>query len=155
MGRHDPEPDIHLVNMAKPGIRKVLGDLEAEVMEIMWAWPIAAGATVREVHAELEARRPIAYTTVMNTMTRLAKKKLLTADTQELAYVYRPALAKKAFVMHFLDRIIGDLLQNFAGDAEISIRRQRRHGRQREQAVKRSEQLLEDIAMRQSQQRKR
>lgn len=56
--------------------------------------------------------------------------------------------SQKAFASHFLDRITGDLLKNLAGDAEISIWRQRCHGRQREQAIKRSGQLLDDIGLR-------
>lgn len=117
----DPQPDISIVHMDRPGVRKVLGDLEAEVMEVMWAWPDDRGATVREVFAVLEKQRPIAYTTVMNTMTRLAKKRLLVAETTELAYVYRPAQSRQAFVSHFVDRIIQDLLINFTGDAVSSI----------------------------------
>ena len=68
----DPQPDISVVHMDRPGVRKVLGDLEAEVMEVMWAWPDERGATVREVFAVLEKQRPIAYTTVMNTMAGTA-----------------------------------------------------------------------------------
>lgn len=117
----DPQPDISIVHMDRPGVRKVLGDLEAEVMEVMWAWPNDRGATVREVFAVLEKQRPIAYTTVMNTMTRLAKKRLLVAETTELAYVYRPAQSQQAFVSHLVDRIIQDLLVNFTGDAVSSI----------------------------------
>lgn len=107
--------------MNRPGVRKVLGDLEADVMDVMWAWPDDRGATVRDVFAVLEKRRAIAYTTVMNTMTRLAKKKLLIAETGDLAYIYRPAQTREQFVSHLVDRIISDLLVNLTGDAAGSL----------------------------------
>src|SRR5947209_13966972 len=86
------EPDISVFRPDRPGIRKVLGDLEAEIMELIWARPAEQGTTVREVFEILYERRRIAYTTVMNTMTRLAKKHLLRVEKQDLAYVYYPSL---------------------------------------------------------------
>ena len=68
------EPDINVFRPDRPGIRKVLGDLEAEIMELIWARPPGQGTTVREVFEVLYERRRVAYTTAMNTMTRLAKK---------------------------------------------------------------------------------
>ena len=82
------EPEITVFRPDRPGIRKVLGDLEAEIMELVWERPIDAGTTVREVFEVVYARRQLAYTTIMNTMTRLAKKNLLRAEKHEQAYVY-------------------------------------------------------------------
>lgn len=107
--------------MGRPGIRKVLGDLEAEIMEVMWAWPEPAGATVRDVFEVLQRRRPIAYTTVMNTMARLAKKRFLRAETGELAYVYRPAYTQTEFINKLVDRIVNDLVVNFSGETVRSL----------------------------------
>ncbi len=99
----------------RPGIRKVLGDLEAEIMEIIWARPAGQGTTVREVFEILYERRHLAYTTVMNTMTRLAKKQLLRAEKLDLAYVYYPTLTQDEFISGFVGRILEDLLLNFSG----------------------------------------
>lgn len=107
--------------MGRPGIRKVLGDLEAEIMEVMWAWTEPAGATVRDVFEVLQRRRPIAYTTVMNTMARLAKKRFLRAETGELAYVYRPAYTQTEFINKLVDRIVNDLVVNFSGETVRSL----------------------------------
>src|SRR5258708_7268374 len=97
------EPEISVFRPDRPGIRKVLGDLEAEIMELVWERPVDAGAgtTVREVFEVLYERRRIAYTTVMNTMSRLAKKHLLWAKKQEQAYVYYPTLTKPEFISRF------------------------------------------------------
>jgi predicted transcriptional regulator len=109
------EPDIGVVRPDRPGIRKVLGDLEADIMEVVWARPGGAGTTVRDVFEILYAGRRIAYTTVMNTMTRLAKKRLLRAEKREHAYVYYPTLTQEAFVSGFVGRILENLLVGFAG----------------------------------------
>jgi predicted transcriptional regulator len=109
------EPEITAFRPDRPGIRKVLGDLEAEIMELIWQRPTDAGTTVRDVFAILYGQRQIAYTTVMNTMTRLAKKHLLRAEKQEQAYLYYPTLTQEAFTLRFVGRILEDLLVNFSG----------------------------------------
>ena len=49
----EPIPEISVFRPDRTGIRKVLGDLEAEVMEVIWARPTGQGTTVREVFAVL------------------------------------------------------------------------------------------------------
>jgi predicted transcriptional regulator len=110
-----PEPDITVFHPDRPGIRKVLGDLEAEIMEIVWARPVGEGTTVREVFEPLYARRRSAYTTIMNTMTRLARKRLLRAEKREQAYVYYPTYTHDEFVSRFVGRILENLLVGFTG----------------------------------------
>src|SRR6266702_4413900 len=109
------EPDIHTFRTDRPGIRKVLGDLEAEVMEAIWARPADQGTLVRDIFEVLYTRRSIAYTTVMNTMTRLAKKHLLRIEKVDQAYVYYPTITQQEFVSRFVGRILEDLFINFSG----------------------------------------
>src|SRR5438128_4666272 len=109
------EPDISVFRPDRPGIRKVLGDLEAEIMELIWARPAEQGTLVRDVFEVLYERRRVAYTTVMNTMTRLAKKRLLRVEKKDQAYVYYPNLTQQEFVSSFVGRILEDLLVNFSG----------------------------------------
>ena len=109
------EPDISVFRPDRPGIRKVLGDLEAEIMELIWARPPGQGTTVREVFEVLYERRRVAYTTAMNTMTRLAKKRLLRVEKRDQAYIYYPNLTKPEFVSRFVGRILEDLFVNFSG----------------------------------------
>ncbi len=112
-------------------------------MEVMWAWSEGRGATVREVFEVLEKRRPIAYTTVMNTMTRLARKRLLKAETRELAYVYRPMQTQAEFVGTLVDRIVNDLLVNFSGETAHSLSQVKNPG-----AAKRARELMAEIERR-------
>src|SRR6266705_926076 len=109
------EPDFSVFRPDRPGVRKVLGDLEAEIMELIWARPPGQGTLVREVFEILYERRRIAYTTVMNTMTRLAKKRLLRVEKQDQAYVYYPNFTQQEFVSRFVGRILENLLINFSG----------------------------------------
>src|SRR5947199_4428508 len=108
------EPDISVFRPDRPGIRKVLGDLEAEIMELVWARPVEQGTTVRDIFEVLYERRRISYTTVMNTMTRLAKKRLLRVEKQDQAYVYSPNFTQQEFVSQFVGRILEDLFINFS-----------------------------------------
>lgn len=117
------KPDISVFRPDRPGIRKVLGDLEAEIMEYIWTRPVERGTTVRNVFETLYERRragerrSIAYTTVMNTMVRLAKKRLLRVEKQDQAYSYYPNMTQEEFVSRFVGRILEDLLVNFSGAA--------------------------------------
>ncbi len=122
MTRRPKEPEITTVRLDRPGIRAVLGDLEAEVMELIWSRPAGQGVTVREVFEQLYARRRLAYTTVMNTMARLARKGLLVAERREPAYVYRATLGREAFVDRFVGRLLERLLVNFGGVAAQRLR---------------------------------
>jgi predicted transcriptional regulator len=114
------EPNLSVFRPDRPGIRKVLGDLEADIMELIWARPQEQGTTVRDVYEVLYDRRrqekdTIAYTTVMNTMTRLSRKNLLRTEKVDQAYVYYPTLTQDQFVSQFVGRILEDLLVSFSG----------------------------------------
>ncbi len=71
----------------------VLYELEAEIMEVVWALT-EEWCAVSEVHEELLARRELAYTTVMTTVTRLYDKGLLERRRDGRRYLYRPTLSR-------------------------------------------------------------
>jgi predicted transcriptional regulator len=121
IGVQRPEPDISVFRPDRPGVRKVLGDLEAEIMEFIWARPTCEGTTVRDVFAVLYERRPIAYTTVMNTMTRLARKRLLRVEKHEQAYVYYPNFTQEEFASRLVGRILENLLVSFSGTTPAGL----------------------------------
>jgi predicted transcriptional regulator len=73
-----------------------LGPLEAEVLDVLWR---AAGPMpVRDVLQALNARRgaPLAYTTVMTVMSRLARKGILARSRSGRGYIYAPVAADTA-----------------------------------------------------------
>jgi predicted transcriptional regulator len=109
------DPDFAIFHLDRPGIRKVLGDLEAEIMELVWARPTDQGTTVRDIWAVLYERRGLAYTTVMSTMQRLAKKGMLRVTKDDQAYIYFPQVTQEQFVARFVRQIVDDLLASFSG----------------------------------------
>jgi predicted transcriptional regulator len=137
------EPEISVFHPDRPGIRKVMGDLEAEIMEQVWERPEGTGTTVREVFETLYERRRIAYTTVMNTMSRLARKHFLRVETQDQAYVYYPTLTQEAFVSRFVGRILEDLFVNFSGATKERVEALSDQG-----AAERARTLLDEITRR-------
>lgn len=72
-----------------------LGELELAIME--YVWKRSRDATVRNVHQHLQARRTIAYTTVMTVMSRLHDKGLLTRREEGRAYAYRPSVSRDEY----------------------------------------------------------
>lgn len=142
-GMESAEPEISVFRLDRPGIRKALGDLEAEIMELVWARPPGEGTTVRDVFEVLYERRRIAYTTVMSTMARLARKNLLRVEKADQAYVYYPTFSREEFVSRFVGHILEDLLVNFA-DATL----EGLDALSDPQAAVRARRLLDEVARR-------
>jgi predicted transcriptional regulator len=137
------DPDISVFRPDRPGIRKVLGDLEANIMEFIWELPPGRPAAVREVFEYLYRSRRIAYTTVMSTMSRLARKGLLRVEKANQAYLYYPKLSQEEFVSGFVRRILEDLLVSFSGATLDGLKSLRDP-----EAAKRARQLLEEVSRR-------
>jgi predicted transcriptional regulator len=99
----------------KKGLRKILGDLEADVMEAIWA---LGHATVHDVLERLAAAdRELAYTTVMTVMSRLADKGLLARRKEGAAYVYVAAVSKEEFTRRTVGTVLSELLDDFTAPA--------------------------------------
>lgn len=75
---------------------KVLGELESEIMEIIWCQKDAV--KVKDITEILNKKRQIAYTTVMTIMTRLANKGVLIRHLSGSSYLYKPKVTKKQFI---------------------------------------------------------
>lgn len=92
------------------GLRKVLGDLEADIMEAIWAH---GPATVADVHKVLEGQREIAYTTVKTVMGRLAKKGHLRRATADRAHVFTQTRSRDEFLREMSDAVLSGLFSEF------------------------------------------
>lgn len=95
---------------------KPLGELEQIVMDVVWSHGCA---TVRCVYVEVQIKRDIAYTTVMTTMDRLAKKKILKRIKVGKAYEYTPVCSCAELNTRTSRSIIDQLLKNY-GDLAIA-----------------------------------
>jgi predicted transcriptional regulator len=82
--------------VAESGGGSALGPLEAEVMAVLWQADTAL--SVREVVDRLNAgrRAPLAYTTVMTVLSRLAGKGIVAREPHGRGFVYTPAVADTA-----------------------------------------------------------
>jgi predicted transcriptional regulator len=91
----------------------VLGGLERNVMQTVWAAP--GPVTVRAVLEALNRRRrtPLAYTTVMTVMARLADKEILRRRPVGRGYEYEPVVPDEAAIA------VRDLMRDF-GEAAVS-----------------------------------
>jgi predicted transcriptional regulator len=92
----------------------VLGPLEAEVMDIIWA---REEVTVRDVYRDLKRARPIAYTTVMTTMGRLAEKGLLRREEEHPAHRYFPIISREQYARSTVKSVVDWLVNHFRDPA--------------------------------------
>lgn len=105
-------------NIEGKQLEAFLGPLEASIIETIWCSkkrPI----TVREVLEELKKKKPVAYTTVMNTMDRLFEKGILDRRIEKgkggtyLYYVYWPKLEEANFKKAAVNQVLSSLIDNF------------------------------------------
>lgn len=75
---------------------KVLGELESEIMEIIWSRK--GTVSVKSVAGVLGKKRQIAYTTVMTIMARLVNKGVLVRHLSGPSYLYKPKVSKEQFI---------------------------------------------------------
>lgn len=95
---------------------RLLGELEAEIMDVVWG---LEDATVREVLNKVKKKRKIAYTTVMTIMTRLCEKEFLKRKLNgQGAYLYNYVQSKDDFLVFASQNAIDNLLTEFG---EIAV----------------------------------
>ena len=105
------------------GVARGLGDLEAEIMEVVWHQD--GGVTIRDVCDGIG--RPSSFNTVMTVMNILVKKGLLARSGSRRSYVYHAALSREEFVTQLAQQVFRGLLEDFgdlaaAGFIEASER---------------------------------
>lgn len=95
------------------GLKKLLGELEARIMELVWAlnYPV----TVKEIHQiMLKQGESHSYTTIMTVMSRLEEKELLRiTEVQRRANVYQATCTREAFIEKSAAYILDSLIKDF------------------------------------------
>ena len=100
--------EIHRFNLDGIGLTRVLGELEAQIMEAAWR---LGSPTGKEIWAALGPDAH--YKTVLTVTNRLVQKGLLIREpTERRAFRYRPAESREAF----LDRVAASVASGFVGD---------------------------------------
>ena len=91
-----------------------LGELEADVMGVVWE---KGRATVQDVKDVLEPRRALAYTTVMTVLSRLAEKGVVERHKEGRAYYYTPAASQEKVAGSLLHSLVKRLYAGATGKA--------------------------------------
>ena len=92
---------------------QTLGDLQLQVMEVVWT---GGDGTVAEVHEELSRLRPIAYTTVLSTLRGLERRGFLAHTLEGKAHRFHARITRDEYTRHTVDRLVTTL---FAGSPEM------------------------------------
>lgn len=102
-----------------------LGDLQLQIMKILWA---RKQATVTEVHEELGNSTRFAYTTIATMLRKMEGRKLVAHRTEGRSFVYRPLIEAQAVSQgmagHLLDRLfegsLADMVSHLLTTHEVS-----------------------------------
>ena len=93
-----------------------LPDAELMVMQAVWACPVPA--TSAEIETHLPADHPIAQTTLLTLLSRLAERGLLSVQKQGRSNVYSPAVTQHDYLSaqsrRFVDQLCGGSMSVFA-----------------------------------------
>lgn len=105
------------------GLKKILGDLEAEAMEI--TWELHRPVTIREVYEIMRDRgKKFSYLTLMTVMNRLEEKGILKiVGTIQRANVFLPTYSKDEFLEAATGIIIDSLLQDFPDQVAVHFKK--------------------------------
>jgi predicted transcriptional regulator len=83
----------------------VRGDLQAEIMAVVWR---LGEASVEDVRAQQAASQRSAYTTIQTVMNRLVERGLLERERRGHAFQYRARISEEDYVAHAIsERLAG------------------------------------------------
>ncbi|MBE0446527.1 MAG: BlaI/MecI/CopY family transcriptional regulator [Actinobacteria bacterium] len=95
------------VRKNRVGVGSGLGELEADIMSVVWR---LGSASVKDVFEELYPDKRLAYTTIMTVMSRLANKNVLKQDRTGTAYVYTPNVSQEEMANSMINQVIDKVL---------------------------------------------
>ena len=112
----DTQPNLPVFRHGGEGLEKMLGKLEAQVMEAVWGaeGPVCVD-NVREALAA--GGKDAAYTTIMTTLSRLFSKGLLAREQHGKAYYYAARVSRRELTSGVTKQVIDSLLTTFAEPA--------------------------------------
>jgi predicted transcriptional regulator len=92
--------------MPRRAAREIPPPLELECLAVLWR---LGESNVRTVQEALAGRRPLAYTTVMTMLERLARKQLVTRRKTGRHFVYTPEVDRDTVRHHALRQLLDAL----------------------------------------------
>jgi predicted transcriptional regulator len=110
--------------MSQPSFHR-LGDLQLEIMKVLWD---RGAASVAVVHEALAAERGLAYTTVATMLRKMEARGLVRHRMDGRSFIYRAAVPAEAvsrgMAGHLLDRLfegsLADMVRHLLTTREVS-----------------------------------
>lgn len=96
------------VRLSAEGLAKVLGDLEARVMRVVWT--LGTPSTARTVFEHVAAEHEVALLTVITVLNKLVAKGLLKRAKRDEIYHYAARLAEDEFRAFASQRVVAGIL---------------------------------------------
>jgi predicted transcriptional regulator len=102
-------PRLHdTVRLSADGFAKVLGDLEARVMQAVWE--LGRPAPARVVHERVVREHEVALLTVITVLNKLVEKNLLRRKKQEGLLHYQACWTEEELRTHVARRVVDGIL---------------------------------------------
>lgn len=96
------------VRLSAEGVAKVLGNLEARVMHVVWA--LARPASARDVHERVVTEHAVALHTVITVLNKLVGKGLLHREKRDDLLHYEALVTEAEFRSQASRRVINGIL---------------------------------------------
>lgn len=107
--RGAPTPQLQdTVRLSADGLAKVLGDLEARVLQTVWDFGTPVPA--RSVYERVIAAHPVAPLTVITVLNKLVGKRILQREKRGDLLHYSARLTEAEFVAHAARRVVEGIL---------------------------------------------
>lgn len=106
----------HAVRLGAEGVGKVLGDLEARIMQTLWM--LNRPAPARLVHERVARNHKVELLTVVTVLNKLVAKGLLSREKQDELFHYRPNYSRDEFTTQASRRVVEGILA--LGPAAVS-----------------------------------
>jgi len=108
----------------KPTVHK-LGDLQLQIMKVLWANP---QASVPEVHKALSEENDLAYTTIATMLRKMEARGLVKHRVEERKFIYKPAVKEddvsQKMSAHLVERLfagsLADMVSHLLTTQEVS-----------------------------------
>jgi len=104
--------NVRAFRLGGTGLERVLGELEASIMEAVWR---AGEASVQEVRDALGPDHN--YKTVMTVMNRLVEKRLLARHRLSKAFIYSAVEERQSFLDRVSHGVAAGLVRDFGASA--------------------------------------
>lgn len=105
----DPSPRLQdTVRLSADGLAKVLGDLEARVLQAVW--DLGASVPARAVYERVMAEHPVSPLTVITVLNRLVDKRVLDREKTDDLLHYSARMTEAEFVAHASRRVVEGIL---------------------------------------------